>query len=350
MAALERIQTLAARGLLSLPPGALVRLSGGEPVVADGETLHPEMQVLGAIRERIGGPALSSLTPAQARERTREEARVAAGRPTPVRAVAERTVPGPAGPLPARHYVPDEADGPRPLLVFLHGGGFVVGDLDTHDELCRLLCVHAGAHVLAIDYRLAPEHPFPAAAEDAEAALAWALEHAAELGADPARVAVGGDSAGGNLSAVATQAVVRSGGRPAAQLLIYPGTDMVTPRPALELFDRGAFLTTEDREWYHGNYVTLEQRADPRASPLLAEDLAGLPPALVVTAGFDPLRDEGRAYAEALRAAGSPVVLRHHPGMPHAFANMTGVSPAARDAVIELAGGLRALLGVPPEN
>jgi acetyl esterase len=234
--------------------------------------------------------------------------------------------------------------------VFLHGGGFVVGDLDTHDELCRLLCLHAGVHVLAIDYRLAPEHGFPAAADDAEAALTWALVEAGELGADPALVAVGGDSAGGNLSAVATQTVVRRGGRPAAQLLIYPGTDMVTERPALELFDRGAFLTTADREWYHGNYVSGEQRADPRASPLLAEDLSGLPPALVVTAGFDPLRDEGLAYAAALQAAGSPAVLRHHPEMPHAFASMTGVSPAARDAVIELAGGLRALLGVAPED
>jgi acetyl esterase len=344
MSLLETLSGSVARGLLALPPRVQNRLAGGAPPVIDGQALDPQMHLLATLRERRGNPELSSLSPAQARARLRAEMRVSVARPTPVGTVADREIPGPGGALRARHYAPAEPGGPHPLLVFFHGGGFVVGDLDTHDEVCRLLCRHAGAHVLAVDYRLAPEHRFPAAAEDASASLAWGLAHAEELGADPEAVAAVGDSAGGNLAAVATQTVVADGERPGGQVLIYPATDMVTERPALDHFAASAFLSAADRAWYHGQYVPEEQRSDPRASPLLADSLAGLPPAVVVTAGFDPLRDEGEAYAAALAEAGVPVVWRRHSGLVHGFANMTGIAPAARDATLELAGAVRTLL------
>jgi acetyl esterase len=207
-----------------------------------------------------------------------------------------------------------------------------------------VLCRHSGVHVLAVDYRLAPEEPFPAAVDDAVAALDWGFEHAAELGADPRCVAIGGDSAGGNLAAVASRHGER---RPSLQLLIYPAADMVTERPSQTLFAEGFYLTSADRDWYHAQYFSGPGGPDvddARALPLPEGDLADLPPALVVTAAFDPLRDEGEAYAHALRAAGTPVLLRRFGGLIHGFINMTGVSPACRDALVEIAGTLRGLL------
>jgi acetyl esterase len=206
--------------------------------------------------------------------------------------------------------------------------------------------------VLAIDYRLAPEHPFPAAADDARAALRWAVEHAEELGADPARVGVGGDSAGGNLAAVTAQLAARDGGpAPVLQLLIYPVTDFTrrTGR-SRELFAEGFLLTSSEMEWFEDNYlgVAREAASDPRVSPLLGEDLGGLAPAIVVTAAFDPLRDEGEAYAHALRAAGTPVTLRRFRGFIHAFINLGGVSRASREAVAEIAGMTRATFASAP--
>jgi acetyl esterase len=207
-----------------------------------------------------------------------------------------------------------------------------------------VLCRHAGVHVLSVDYRLAPEDPFPAAVDDAVAALDWALDHAADLGADPARVAIGGDSAGGNLAAVASQHADR---RPALQVLIYPAADMETEHPSHGLFGEGFYLTTADRDWYHAHYFSGPGGPgvdDPRALPLARGALAGVPPAFVVTAAFDPLRDEGEAYAAALHQAGVPVLLRRFDGLIHGFVNMTGISPACRDALVEVAGTLRGLL------
>jgi acetyl esterase len=248
----------------------------------------------------------------------------------------------------ARHYAPERGDG-APLLVFLHGGGFVFGDLDTHDAPCRVLARHGGMHVLAVEYRLAPEHPFPAAVDDARAALRWAHEHASELGADPARVGIGGDSAGANLSAAVTLLATHDGGpAPACQMLVYPAVDRTRPYPSIELFADGFFLTRASIEWFHRQYSGkpgIHDR-DPRLGPLHAETLAGLPPALVVTAGFDPLRDEGEAYAAALQAAGTTTVLRRFDSLIHGFFNMVGVSPACRDAVIEIAGATRALFAI----
>ena len=341
-----RIQQWGALALDALPPRVQVRLSGRPPISIDGDTLAPEVQlglaVLGLRRE----PALQTLPPPSAREGRRRLAAVYAGRRMDVGTVEDLELPGGAGLVRARHYAPRELGGPHPLLVYYHGGGFTYGDLETHDGTCRLLCRHAGAHVLAIDYRLAPEHPFPAAVQDARAALAWACANAGSLGADPGRVGVSGDSAGGNLAAVVAQLAARDGGpAPVLQLLIYPATDFTRRRRSRELFGEGFLLTNDEMDWFETNYLGEARTgaADPRASPLLAEDLSGLAPAYVVTAAFDPLRDEGEEYAQALRAAGTPATLRRFPGFIHAFVAAAGVSRPARDAVIEIAGVTRGM-------
>ena len=342
---LVRIEYVGARLLALLPAGWQRRLAGGRPIEIDGDTLDPALQLILAVRQRLGVRPLAQLGPERARRFALREARVSAGPPPHVGAVRDLQVDGAEGPLPARHYAPAEPGGPHPLLVYFHGGGWVVGDLDTHDATCRLLCRHAGVHVLSVDYRLAPEHPFPAAVRDAGAAFAWACAHAAELGADPARVAVGGDSAGGNLAAVATRLAATGGGPvPVLQLLIYPATDLDAERPSLSLFAEGFYLTRADRDWYTETYLRGASDEDPLGSPLLAGALAGLPPAIVINAAFDPLRDEGEAYAQALREAGTPVLARRFPGLTHAFVNMTGIHPASRDAMVEVAGCLRGVL------
>ena len=316
---------------------AQVGLSGRRRIVIDGQRLDPEVQLLLAAREHLQPPVWDdSMTVERGREITREETWVAAGkRPIAVGGIEELTVAG----LPARLYVPEEP-GPQPLLVYYHGGGFVAGDLETHDAPCRVLCRHSGARVLSIDYRLAPEHPFPAWIEDGLATFDWAVEHAAGLGADPARVAVSGDSAGGNIAAVIAQER-----RPALQLLIYPSVDMRGPRRSHELFGDGFFLTSALIEWYSNHFLPEDaDRTDLRRSPILAPDLSGVAPAIVITAGFDPLRDEGEAYADKLREAGVPVLAHRFRGMFHGFINSVGVSPACRGALTEVAGMLRARL------
>jgi len=256
------------------------------------------------------------------------------------------TIPGPAGTIAARHYRP-AGDGPAPLLVFFHGGGFVFGDLETHDAACRLICRDAEVHVLSIDYRLAPEHKAPAAVEDCYAAYVWALENATQLGADPDRVAVGGDSAGGCLAAVVTQLARDAGVRlPVLQWLIYPVTDLRGNSTSRTMFADGFLLTKRNMEWFKDAYVAGSglEVTDPRVSPLLADDLAGLSPALVVTAGFDPLRDEGEQYAEKLRAAGVTVDARRMGPMTHAFLNMNVLGGQVSQCNAEMISALRAHL------
>jgi acetyl esterase len=344
-----RALSMSARLLDLLPPRAQVRLSGRPPIVLDGQTLDCGVQLALALRDRVGSPAPETLSVPQGRAFTREEAAMAQGRPTPVKAVRDLEVPGAEGPLKARLYTTPETGGPHPLLVFLHGGGFVVGDVDTHDAPCRALCAHAGVNVLSVEYRLAPEHPFPEYHDDVTVAWRWAVEHAAQLGADPARVAIGGDSAGGTLSiAVANEAARGEVPQPALQVLIYPATDGTDSRTrSQDLFTEGFFLTSALIDWYSGHHwPDGADPHDPRRSPLLIEDLSGNAPAIVVTAGFDPLRDEGEAYAERLREAGVPVVLRRHPSLFHGFLNAGGVNRASRFAILELAGTIRALLAV----
>jgi len=293
----------------------------------------------------MGARRIADESPSAARARMRRDARVHAGLPLAVGRVRNLTFEGPGGPLRARHYAPlSYARGLRPLFVFYHGGGFVTGDLDTHDAPCRTLCRELDVHVLSVEYRLAPEHPFPAAIEDAQAALRFAQANAAALGADPTRVGVAGDSAGGNLATVATQLAARAGDPlPCMQLLIYPTVDSTIDRPSMDLFGDGFFLTREDIRWFRGHYVQGGDLADPRVSPLLGS-LAGLPPALVVTAGFDPLRDEGEAYVEALRAAGSQAVLHRVPDLIHGFINLGSLSRASHTALAHVAGLARTLL------
>jgi acetyl esterase/lipase len=341
----QRVQHNLASALAGLPSGVQVRLSGKPPVHVDGDTLAPEAQLSLALLERRREPRLETLSPAQARQARRRLAAVYGGRPVAVGLVRELEIEATV-PIRARHYAPSEHGGPRPLLVYYHGGGFTFGDLDTHDGVCRMLCRHAGAHVLAVDYRLAPEHPFPAAVDDARAALRWAYANASELAADPRRIGVGGDSAGGNLAAVVSQLAARDGGpAPVLQLLIYPATDFTSRRRSRELFGEGFLLTNAEMDWFEANYLGAERAhaSDPRASPLLAKDLSGLAPAFVVTAAFDPLRDEGEEYAKALQQAGTPATLRRFPGFIHAFIAAAGVSRTCRDALVEIAGATRAM-------
>jgi acetyl esterase len=340
----DRAERAGGRLVAMLPPRAVRRLAG-PPIVRDGLTLDPQIQLVLKAFERAGIGAWSTLGPEGARTEVRRTAMLSA-LPIPEVRALELTVPGPAGDLPARRYDPPRAAaGPRPALLFFHGGGFVFGDLDTHDQLCRLLCLHSGATVVAVEYRLAPEAPFPCAVEDAIAAFAWVHEHSGELGLDPERIAVGGDSAGGNLSAVVAQQTVLAGDpAPAFQLLIYPAVDHEHDTRSAELFSAGFFLVEEDMAWFGDSYAAAP--GDVRGAPLLSEDLSGLAPAHIVTAGFDPLRDEGEAYAAALAEAGVPVALRRHDGLVHGFASMTSVSRTSRDAVIEMAGALRMGLAV----
>lgn len=260
----------------------------------------------------------------------------------PVGKVEELTVPGGAGERPARLYRP-QGQGPWPTTVFFHGGGFVIGDLDTHDQVCRRICRDAETVVLSVDYRLAPEHPFPAGVEDAVAATRWAADHLAELG-DGATLAVGGDSAGGNLSAVVAQTMPD---RVDAQLLVYPAVDVLEEYPSRAQNAEGYFLEMEMLEWFLTHYVTDAEGIDPhdpRLSPLRAESLAGQPPTVLVTAEFDPLRDEGEAYADALAAAGVGVDRARYDGLVHGFIDMGLMSPAAAEALSDVVARTRTLL------
>lgn len=339
----DRIASVAAKAVGALPATVARRLSGGRRD-ADGLMLDPHVALLLGVSQRTDGSP-ESMSASDQRERLRVSNRLVRGRPLPGVAVAAMVVDGGAGELPARCYVPKERlISPPPLLVWLHGGGWAAGDLDTHDQVCRYLARFGHVTVLSVDYRLAPEHPFPAAVHDAVAAFSWGVEHAEELGCDPARVAIGGDSAGGNLAAVVAQ-VTRDDGRPTpvAQLLVYPAVDMTTTYPSEEVFAEGYFLTKASMDWYERTYYRGADKADPRLSPLRHPELAGLAPALVVTAGFDPLRDEGESYAKALQQAGVPVVLHRSASQVHGFLNMTGIHRGARQEVIAIAAAFGAI-------
>ena len=328
-------------------PDRLKRLMmGGRTVTIDGNTLDTTLQLVLNLQRFSGNEGLI-LSEDVAIARTQLNI-VAAQFPRVKVDVTSTDVslPGPAGDISARHYRSNE-DG-APLLVFYHGGGFVVGGVDTtHDNLCEVICNDAGVHVLSVDYRLAPEHKAPAAVEDAYAGYRWALDHAAELGADPGRVAVGGDSAGGNLAAVVSQRARDDGAPPPVlQMLLYPITNYAGQTRSQDLFADGYFLRRWDMDFCHDKYIGGSgiDPSDPRVSPLLADDLSGLPPALLITGGFDPLRDEGRQYAEALRAAGNSVDAREFGSLTHAFANFMGLGGGSATAIAEVSSALRAHL------
>lgn len=248
-------------------------------------------------------------------------------------------VAGADGPLDARLYTPFAAGAPAgPGIVYFHGGGFVVGDLDSHEMLCRRIADAGRVRVLSVAYRLAPEHKFPAAPEDAIAATQWAGANAGDIGFDPARLAVAGDSAGGNLAAVVAQQTKKRGLAPLrAQILLYPATQFLQMTPSQIRLKEGYLLTQAAQDFFRDKYLSRREDAlDTRCSPLLENDLGALPPALVVTAGFDPLLDEGRAYADKLEACGVPVTWRDYPGQVHGFFNMTAISSAAREAAADV--------------
>jgi acetyl esterase len=340
----QRLEILAARAIGALPAGAKRRIAG-EPVRCDGLELDLDTQVLVKLAGR-DLRALPGMTPQQARAQLREAVRPFEGATIPLASVRQTTVAGADGQLPARLFSPLQAPAqPGPLVVYYHGGGWVAGDLDTHDQPCRLLARSSGASVLSVAYRRAPEHPYPAPVEDALAAFRDAADRAGELGADPQRIAVAGDSAGGHLAAVTAQLCARDGGpAPAFQLLIYPVTDCLRVSRSRELFAEGFILTKEDMDWYEEQFLGDADRSDPRVSPLLAKALQGIAPALVVTAGFDPLRDEGEAYGQALRQAGVEVVARRHPGYVHGFIHGLAAGSGPREALAEMGGVLRAML------
>ncbi|HVY78387.1 MAG TPA: alpha/beta hydrolase [Solirubrobacterales bacterium] len=337
------------RRACGLSPRTIKRLIGPPPRL-DGQELAPDIQMLLALMRMNGETSLvEGRTAEQARAESRQGAPIIAGPPRPMARVEALTIPGAGGAMPARLYVAlGTPQPPQPLLVYFHGGGWVIGDLDTHDGLCRFLAEHGGCRVLSVEYRLAPEFPFPIPLEDAVAAFAWAHENAASLGADPDRMAVGGDSAGGNIStALCLQNRDAGNPQPAMQLLLYPVTDAVGGQQSRDTFAEGFWLTREDMRWFEDHYIPDGiADDDPRTSVMRAEDVSGLPPAYVATAGFDPLRDEGEIYAARMREAGVQVVLQRHPGMIHGFANLTAVCPNAGAAMLEVAGALRMGLGL----
>lgn len=281
--------------------------------------LDPQAQIFIDQMAALNMAPMHTLTPEQVRQGIKLQ-REAFGEPQPVAHVEDRTVPGPAGEIPVRVYTPS-GSGPFPVLVFFHGGGWVICDLDTHDEICRGLCNGAGCVVVSVDYRLAPEHKFPAAPEDCYAATQWGAAHAAEVNGDSARLAIAGDSAGGNLTAVVAQmARDQHGPKLVFQLMIYPATDFTFSGPSIKENSQGYFLTSEDMRWFSDHYLRSEvDRRNPLASPMLAADLSRLPPALIITGEYDPLRDEGEAYGRRLKEAGVPVIISRYAGMIHGF-------------------------------
>ena len=341
VSAKEAVETQLLKVAMGLPEPAQ-RVLAGRPLAIDGQRLAVELQLMLRLQRAAGLPSPPLLPVPEGRLATLHETRVAGGT-HPIGAVRDL----PVGDRPGRLYTPS-GDRPDPsgLLVFFHGGGFVYGDLDSHDAPCRFLAERAGVRVLAVDYRLAPEHPFPAAYDDAVASVRWAFENAASLGVDPDRIAVGGDSAGGCLAAGAAIAAALDGLPLAFQLLVYPVTDTTRQTRSFELFaDLGLYLTRSYIDIGNECYLPDERdRTDPRVSVLFEKIPDGLAPAYVATAGFDPLRDEGEAYARLLCDAGVPVEMRRFPDLIHSFFNILGPSKRSRAAVAEMAVRLGAAL------
>jgi acetyl esterase/lipase len=308
-------------------------------------TIDPQAAAVLERAARANLPPYAELGAAAARALYRETRGALSPPPPEVERVEDLDAPGPAGPIAVRLYRGlGTADDERlPALVYFHGGGWTIGDIDTHDVVCREFANLARCAVVSVDYRLAPEHKFPAAVEDAIAATHWTGRMAETLGLDPTRIAVGGDSAGGNLAAVVALTLRDAGGPPLAmQVLIYPAVDMAADRPSHMKYAEGYMLTRESILWFTANYLRgSEDVADWRASPLRIGDVAGVAPAYVITAGFDPLLDEGKAYADRLHEAGVPVIYECFEGMIHGFVTMGGMIAAAHHAIYRAATGLK---------
>ncbi len=314
---------------------------------SEGDTtpLDPEaaaiLQTL--VENRI--PEWHTLLPVEARRVYRARVDLLAGQRTEVGSVQDLTIDGPGGDLRLRVYRPT-VEGPLPILVYIHGGGWTLGDLESHDELCRRLCTVAEVLVVAVEYRLAPEHPYPAALEDTLAVVTWAREHGAEFGGRPDAIALGGDSAGGNLTAGAAL-YLRDHGLPnvGLQVLLYAALEARFDKLSFYENAVGKWLTTKDTIWFWRNFLGPTRESDPYAEPLAANSLRDLPPALIITAGFDPVRDDGEIYAQRLHAAGNDVVLRRYQGTIHGFLGVPGELESAKDAVRLIASTIRDTFG-----
>jgi acetyl esterase len=314
------------------------RLSIAYAAPIEGRVLDPQLGALLRLNEISGAPEVGDLLPNKARALLSEQLMAVDLPPPPGVRTEDRFLPGGSGPIGVRIYTPAGIEAPSPAVVYIHGGGWVIGSISTHESFCRRLALGARCRVVSVEYRLAPEHSYPAAVEDALASFRWVAAHAEELSIDPHRIAVAGDSAGGNLSAVVglrTRGELRP---PALQVLIYPAVDATCALPSHATYQKGYFLTRKSIDWYYGHYVGgAEHRRQPDVSPLLEPDVAGVPPALIYTAGFDPLRDEGQAYAERLEKAGVPVMYREYPTLVHGFVLMGNAVAAARRALLEIA-------------
>ncbi len=339
------IQRRFSEGMLKVPPRVMRALAGSPVCSPEGFVLDPQVQLIVRLSDKLGHGDWSHQGVRRARRSMEVSSQVLQARPRGGIAVHDEVARVPGGVIRLRVYRPTEATGTLPVIVFYHGGGFVLGSLRSHDGECRAMALGANALVVAVDYRLAPEHKFPVAVDDGAAAYLWAAEKAASLGGDPARMAVAGDSAGGNLAAVVARDMRDHPRKPVFQLLIYPATDMTRSKPSHRYFEKGFFLTKNSIDWFLDAYLHgPEQQTHPRASPLLAGDHGGLAPALVVTAGFDPLRDEGRAYAEALASAGVRAEHRCYEGQVHGFFSMSAGVDAARAALGDMIAALRTAL------
>jgi acetyl esterase len=339
-AARRRFEAALARTLARVPEPVIARLLARGARHADDHRLDPQVQWADVLRRLSGRPPIEVGSVARARREYRNIA-LLERRPPRLPHVEDRTIDGDAGPIPVRVYRP-RPGATLPALLYLHGGGGVIGDLETHDGTCRLFAKRSDCVVVAVDYRLAPEHSYAESANDCVAAYRWLLDATGELGIDRERVIVAGDSRGGKLAAVLCQLVRHEGlPQPRAQVLIYPSTDVSTDYPSRTTFADAPWLSAGLMQWFERHALPQGlDRSDPRVSPMLG-DLHGLAPAIVVVGGFDPLRDEGLAYARRLEASGVPVVVQLEPTLPHAFIHLTGVSRRAARATDDIADAVR---------
>jgi acetyl esterase len=342
------LQRRLALSLLRARPSVLRAMAGPERRSPEGYVLDLQTQVILRLGNMLGSTEWTGRPLDKARKLMIQSSQVLNARRIASFSIRDRFIPVEGGAIGARMYVPlAQKAGPRPIVVYYHGGGFVLGSLDSHDGECRALAAETGAIVVAIDYRLAPEHRFPTAVKDALAAFRWVAQNAGSLGGDPTRIAVAGDSAGGNLSAVVALETRGDALRPCFQLLVYPCTDMTRAHPSHRLF-KDLLLTENGIDSFLANYLRTDaDQRDPLASPLFASDHSGLPPAMILTAGFDPLRDEGKAYADKLTAAGVPVEYRCYEGLVHGFFSMSGAIHEAERALDDAISGLRRAFDAP---
>ncbi|MEM6651289.1 MAG: alpha/beta hydrolase [Pseudomonadota bacterium] len=336
------LQATIAKLMLKLPAGWKVKMAGGTPLVLGGRILDPDLQFIahGAANQ----PPMSSLEPEVAQAAAIEGLAMFAAKPEPGVTWADRLIPGPGKhQIPVRIYQPDDQDPNAPLLAYWHMGGGVILNIEACHAFCTMMSKVAKCPIVSVDYRLAPQHKFPAGLEDCIAAYDWALKHAESFGAPAGRAAIGGDSMGGNFSAIIAQESTRRGmPKPDLQLLIYPATDLVTEFPSATIYGDTYPLSTDTMRWFMRQYLPEGfDQSSVLLSPALETRLEGLPPAIIVTAGFDPLVDDGAAYAEKLQAAGVDVRFKCYDSLAHGFTAFTGIAPAARVACLEIAGMVR---------